>query len=292
MQIFPKAIFILFVGFELAKGSVEKIISPEAVNFSVALVVVLGISIVGKLALCVYNTIMAKRLNSATLKAAAMDSRNDVIMTAVILGATLIEHFLSIRIDGITGLAVSVFILISGGILVKETISPILGNANDERLKGIILEKIKEYPIVIGYHDLMIHDYGPGISFCSIHFEIDKNLDPLYVHEIIDKFEREFLQYGTSLTVHYDPVVIDSAELNKLKHEVVSYLVGVDTRLSIHDFRSIPCSGFTKLFFDLPIPEELQEKKTEIKLGLEKHLNSLNIGRYETEIVFDSFAFN
>ena len=286
------SIIVMFIGFELAKSSIEKIFNPEAINFSVLTLIILLISIVGKLALCFFNYSIAKKIDSTTLKATAMDCRNDVIMTSVILFATLFEYFTSIKIDGYTGLAVAIFIMISGFNLIKETSSPILGKKNDDHLKDLILDKIKEYPIVIGYHDLMIHDYGPGISFCSIHFEIDKNLDPLYVHELIDKFEREIAEYGTSLTVHYDPVITDSKELNILKHAVTNCVVNVDVRMSIHDFRTIPCDGFSKVFFDLALPENLENKKDELKTLIENELNSLGLGIFQAEITFDSIAFN
>lgn len=286
------SIAIIFVGFELAKSSVEKIISHQAVVFSWLSFIVLSVSIVVKILLYFYNLGISKKIQSSTLRTTAIDSRNDAIITSVVLIALIIEKFWSFEIDGYAGLIVACFILFNGISLVKETISPILGKGNDEKLKGIILNKIKEYPIVIGYHDLMIHDYGPGISFCSIHFEVDKNLDPLYVHEIIDKFEREMTEYGTHLTVHYDPVVTDSPKLNMLKHTVMSLLVEYDNRLSLHDFRSIPCDGFTKVLFDLPVPFDLEGKSQEIKSLVEELLNALNDGVYQAEITFDSVAFN
>ena len=204
----------------------------------------------------------------------------------------LIEKLTNFPIDGYMGTLIAIFVAYSGIKLTIETISPILGKKDDGELKNKIIEKIKEYPIVIAYHDLMIHDYGPGVSFCSIHFEIDKNLDPLYVHELIDKFEREFLSIGVNLTVHYDPVITDSEELNTLKHAVTSTLVEIDNRLSIHDFRSIPCDGFVKVFFDVPLPLDIENKKDEITSSVNTSLNSLNIGVYEAIITFDSEAFN
>ena len=163
---------------------------------------------------------------------------------------------------------------------------------NDATLRDKIIEKIKDYPEVIGYHDLMIHDYGPGISFSSIHFEIDRAHDPLYIHELIDKFEREFLDQGINLTVHYDPVVTDSPELNALKLTVTASLSNIDSRLTLHDFRSIPCDGFIKLFFDVPLPEELEGKEKEIKKLIERDLNANSDTKYLAEITFDPLAFN
>ncbi len=289
---FIVSLLIVMVGFELAKSSIEKIISPESIVFSSVTVIVLAVSMVAKFSLSIYNDKMAKKLNSSVLKATATDCRNDVIMTSVVLIALIFEHLTSFNIDGYVGLAVSIFIFISGISLVKETSSPILGNRNDDKLKNIILEKIKEYPIVIGYHDLIIHDYGPGISFCSIHFEIDKNHDPLYVHEIIDKFEREINQYGTSLTVHYDPVVTDDEQLNLLRHALISALTSRDNRLSFHDLRSIPCDGFTKIFLDVALPPNLENQKQEISVLIEDCANSLSSTVYQAEITFDSDAFN
>lgn len=286
------AVMVIFVGFELAKSSIEKIITPEPIIFSLAIVIVLALSIVIKFSLAVFNFKTARRIDSDTLKAAAIDCRNDAIITTFVLIATIIEKITAVSIDGYTGLLVALFILYSGIVLTKETVSPILGRKNNTDLKQKILEKIKEYPVVIGYHDLMIHDYGPGISFCSIHFEIDKNHDPLYVHELIDKFEREFLALGVTLTVHYDPVVTDSEELNQLKHASLCCLVNIDTRLSLHDFRCIPCDGFTKVFFDIPLPDDLKNKKDELINAVSQTVNSINTKKYIAEITFESVEFN
>ncbi|MBO5714287.1 MAG: cation transporter, partial [Clostridia bacterium] len=289
---FVISVAIIFVGYELVKSSIEKIISSQAVVFSIITVAVLAISILVKIILYFYNITVSKKINSTSLKTTAMDCRNDAIITAAVLIAIVIEKFTSVSIDGYMGLLVAIFILINGIKLVKETVTPLLGGKCDSRLRDIILSKLPDYPIVIGYHDLMIHDYGPGVSFCSIHFEIDKNLDPLYVHELIDKFEREMLAYGTSLTVHYDPVETDSPELNLLKHAVVGLLVELDNRLSIHDFRSIPCDGFTKVFFDVAVPIDFKIEKDKLKQLVEEKINSLNDTIYQAEITLDSVVFN
>ncbi len=286
------SIMILFVGFELIKSSIEKIINPTPIDFSVTTVIILGIAIATKLGLAIYNKRISKLIDSDTLNATATDCFNDSIITTTVLIATLIEKFTGVNIDGYTGLLVAIFILYSGIMLTKETVSPILGKKSDSGLKQKILDKIKEYPVVIGYHDLMIHDYGPGISFCSIHFEIDKNHDPLYIHELIDKFEREFLAIGVTLTVHYDPVVTDSEELIELKHAVITSLIDYDTRLSIHDFRTIPCDGFVKVFFDLSLPDDLVNKKEHLKQLVDNALNKLSSIKYQAEITFDSADFN
>jgi cation diffusion facilitator family transporter len=283
---------VILVGFELGKSSIEKIFAPVPVVFSIISMVILGVSAIVKLALFIFNTKVSKAINSDALKATAIDCRNDAIITTAVIIAMVIEKLTTFPIDGYMGTLIAIFVAYSGIKLTIETISPILGKKDDGELKNKIIEKIKEYPIVIAYHDLMIHDYGPGVSFCSIHFEIDKNLDPLYVHELIDKFEREFLSIGVNLTVHYDPVVTDSPELNLIKHTVTTELVNFDNRLSIHDFRSIPCDGFTKVFFDLPLPEDLKDQKQNITSRINNVLNGINDVKYSAEITFDSEAFN
>lgn len=289
---FVISFLILFVGFELAKSSIEKIINPQETFFNILVAIILLVSIIVKLALCIYNFRASKKLKSDVLKAIAIDCRNDVIITSVVLASAVIEYFFSLKIDGYTGLLVSLFIMYSGIKLVCETISPLLGKTDNEDLKQKILSRVKEYPIVIGYHDLMIHDYGPNKSFVSIHFEIDKNHDPLYVHELIDKFEREFLQEGIIVTVHYDPVVTDSQELNELKHLVIMALVEYDVRLSLHDFRCIPCDGFKKVFMDVPLPDDMMEKKQYIREIVEQSINAKADCRYCAEITFDTYSFN
>lgn len=289
---FVISFLVLFVGFELAKSSIEKIINPQPTHFSLLIAIILGVSIVAKLSLSLYNSKVSKKLNSDAFKATAIDCRNDAIITATVLASSLVEYYSNLMIDGYVGLLLSLFIMYGGIKLVGETISPLLGKKNNEELKQKILEKLKDYPIVIGYHDLMIHDYGPSKAFVSIHFEIDKNHDPLYVHEIIDKFEREFLQEDIILTVHYDPVVTDSEELNVIKHLVISALVERDVRLSLHDFRCIPCDGFTKVFMDIPLPDDMANNKQEIKELVEKAINNNQERRYSAEITFDSYSFN
>ena len=289
---FVVSITVLLVGFELLKSSVEKIITPEPIEFSVVAVVILAVSILGKLGLSIYSKIIGDKIDSDALRASAIDSRNDVIITVAVLVCVILDRFVNFPIDAYEGVAVSIFILYSGIKLVKETISPILGGKNDEKIKNAIIEKIKEYPIVVGYHDLMIHDYGPGVWFCTIHFEIDKNEDVLYVHELIDKFEREFLKDGITLTVHYDPVVTDSEEINLIKSVLTSALNSYDKRLTFHDLRCISCDGHTKVFLDVPIFEDMVDDKTAISCAIQTALNSIEGVNYLALITYDSASFN
>ncbi len=211
------AVMIMLIGLELAKSSMEKILNPTAVAFSGIAVAVLLASIGVKLWLFLFNRKLGKLISSTTLEATAQDSRNDCVSTLAVLGAAAVEHFLNIRIDGFVGLGVAVFILISGWGLAKQTISPLLGEAASPELRELIVDYIIHQPQVLGHHDLMVHDYGPGHRFASIHVEMDAGDDPLYCHEIIDDMERECLQsHNIHLVIHYDPVITDDPEMNRI----------------------------------------------------------------------------
>ena len=287
------AAMILFIGFELAKSSVEKIFNPQAVDFTwVTLGVLLG-SMAVKLWLSLFNRRLGKRIDSETLMATAADSRNDVIATAAVLVSALVEKFSGWHIDGFMGLAVALFILYSGIGLAKDTISPLLGEAAGPELQEQILDRIRSEKRVLGYHDLMVHDYGPGRRFASVHVEMDRNEDPLLCHELIDNLERECLQsHGIHLVIHYDPVVTDDPELDRMRDAVAAALKQIDDRLSLHDFRMVQGTGHTNLIFDVALPEDLMGKKAEIKTQLDQKLNQNAPCTYFTVITFDPAAFN
>lgn len=287
------AAMILVIGFELAKTSVQKILAPSPVAFSPIAVLVLAASIAVKLWLCLFNTKLGSRIGSATLAATAADSRNDCISTGAVLIATVFEHFTHLCIDGYVGLAVAVFILVSGWNLAKDTISPLLGEAADPELREKIVDHIRANPNVLGFHDLMVHDYGPGQRFASIHVEMDKNEDPLFCHELIDDMERECLEkHGVHLVIHYDPVVVGDPELDRMRALVSGILQVKDPRLSIHDFRMVPGNGHTNLIFDVALPADLRGEEDAIRLALEKALNALGGMTYYAVITFDPAAFN
>jgi divalent metal cation (Fe/Co/Zn/Cd) transporter len=191
------------------------------------------------------------------------------------------------------GLAVAVFILYSGIGLAKDTISPLLGEAAGPELQEQILDQIRSEKRVLGYHDLMVHDYGPGRRFASVHVEMDRREDPLLCHELIDDLERECLEsHGIHLVIHYDPVVTDDPELDRMKAAVTEALKQIDGRLSLHDFRMVQGSGHTNLIFDVALPEDLAEKKGEIKARLDQTLNQDAPCTYFIVITFDPTAFN
>lgn len=282
------AVMILFIGLELGKSSVEKLIDPEPIEFSFTAVWVLFASILVKLFMMLFNLKMGRRINSNALLATAADSRNDVMTTSAVLAASIVEHFYDVRIDGVMGIAVSLFILYSGIRLAGETMSPLLGEGANPELQKQITDYINGCPMVLGCHDLMVHDYGPGRRYASIHVEIDKNEDPMACHARIDRMERECLKnYGTHLVIHYDPVVTDDPEVNSTKRLVNTIIKVRDSRLTIHDFRMVDDGESVKMSFDMILPEDLRGQEQSIKETVEKALNSLDSKKYYADITFD-----
>ena len=282
------AVMILFIGLELGKSSVEKFIDPEPIEFSFTAVWVLFASILVKLFMMLFNLKMGRRINSNALLATAADSRNDVMTTSAVLAASIVEHFYDVRIDGVMGIAVSLFILYSGIKLAGETMSPLLGEGANPELQKQITDYINGCPMVLGCHDLMVHDYGPGRRYASIHVEIDKNEDPMACHARIDRMERECLKnYGTHLVIHYDPVVTDDPEVNSTKRLVNTIIKVRDGRLTIHDFRMVDDGESVKMSFDMILPEDLRGQEQSIKETVEKALDSLDSKKYYADITFD-----
>ena len=279
------AVMILFIGLELGKSSVQKFINPEPIEFSFTAVWVLFASILVKLFMMLFNLKMGRRINSNALLATAADSRNDVMTTSAVLAASIVEHFYDVRIDGVMGIAVSLFILYSGIKLAGETMSPLLGEGANPELQKQITDYINGCPMVLGCHDLMVHDYGPGRRYASIHVEIDKNEDPMACHARIDRMERECLKnYGTHLVIHYDPVVTDDPEVNSTKRLVNTIIKVRDGRLTIHDFRMVDDGESVKMSFDMILPENLRGQEQSIKETVEKALNSLDSKKYYADM--------
>ena len=284
---------ILVIGFELGKTSVEKILNPTDVLFSVPVCIVLVGSILVKLWLFLFNRYLGKMVNSQALLATAADSRNDTVSTLAVLVALIVGTVFHLRIDGIMGLAVAAFILYSGVNMAKETISPLLGENASPPLRQQIVELVNACPEVLGYHDLMVHDYGPGQRFASMHVEMDQQADPLVCHELIDNLERACLRsYNVHLVLHYDPVVTGDAQLDRMRTVVLELLQQQDARITIHDFRMVQGKGHTNLIFDMALPADLMGKHKAIKAKLDADLQNLNEGTYYTVVTFDLATFN
>ena len=282
------AVMIIVIGFELAKSSVTAIFSPVPVEFSPLTMAVLVGSLLMKLWLSGFNRKLGRLIDSRAVLAASADSRNDCIATGAVMIAGLVEMLWNIRVDGFMGLAVALFILWSGWNLAKETISPLLGENASPELRELILDYVSAQPKVLGCHDLMVHDYGPGQRFASLHVEMDMREDPLYCHELIDDMERECLRnHNVHLVIHYDPVVTDDPELNARKEQVAELLAQRDPRLKLHDFRMVKGFSLTNLVFDVTLPVDLRGQEAAIRAELEEKLNENSRVRYYAVITFD-----
>ncbi|MBQ8378733.1 MAG: cation transporter [Oscillospiraceae bacterium] len=287
------AAMILIIGFQLAKSSIEKIINPTDVNFTKALGIVMIISILGKFWLYLFNRKIAKKISSTSISATADDARNDVITTTAVLQGIVIAQVIGINLDGYIGVVVSLFIFISGINTAKETISPLLGAPADEELVKMISDNMLEYDSrILGIHDLMVHDYGPGQRFASVHAEIDRNEDVMSAHELLDNIERMFLEeHRIQMVIHYDPIVTDDQELNKMKAVILEEIAEIDEKFKIHDFRMVKGNEHTNLIFDMVIPRSYEGKQLEIKAMLDKKLSEYE-HKYYTVITFDFESFN
>lgn len=281
------AMLILVIGFELAKTAADKIIHPTPVETTPTAIWILLGSVAAKLAMMAYNLHVGRKINSKVLLATAADSRNDAVTTSAVLVAAWVQWRTGLQIDGITGLAVSGFVLLSGISMAKQTISPLLGEGADPELQEQLTRFIQSQPLVIGCHDLMVHDYGPGRCYASIHVEMDQNVNALVCHEVIDRLERSCLsRFGVNMVIHFDPVANDP-ETARLK-QLVSTIVKIrDPRLELHDFRTVVQEEVTRLLFDLKVPEDLQNQKEELRNTLDEAIHTLDPGRYSLEITFD-----
>lgn len=283
---------VLIIGFELGKSSVGKILSPEPMAFNGIMVPVLIASVLVKLWLFLFNRKLGKLVDSKALLATASDSRNDCVATMAVLLAAMVERYTGFVLDGYIGLAVSAFILFSGICLARDTVSPLLGENASPELQSLIVDYVSKHPKVLGYHDLYVHDYGPGRRFASLHVEMDSREDPLMCHEIIDDLEREcFSSHGIQLVIHYDPIVTNDPELDRLHRLVNAAIKGYDPRLTTHDFRMVQGSGHTNLIFDVALPDDLRKCEKEIRQCLQDRL-ALENKTYYTVITFDSAAFD
>lgn len=260
------AVMILVIGVELMKGSVEKILHPTPVAFSWPLMLVLVCSIAVKLWMSAFNRRIGRRIGSKTLMATAEDSRNDVIATSVVLLATVAGHLTGFMLDGWLGAAVAAFILFSGFMLVKETIDPLLGGAVGAEQVERIRKKLMSYPGVLGTHDLIVHDYGPGRQFASVHIEMDAQRDPVESHDLIDNIERDFFtEEKLHLVIHYDPVALDDPRVQVMREFISGIAACIHPDMSIHDLRLVPGPTHVNVVFDCTVPYEVKLDGDDIK---------------------------
>ncbi len=249
------SLVILLMGVELGQSSLEKILHPQAVEFSPLAVGILVVSIAVKLYMSLYNRTVGKRIDSAAMRATAADSISDCLATTAVLAGTLIGHFFHLSIDGWCGGAVACFILWTGLNAARDTISPLLGQPPTAEFVAEVERQVLSHPEIIGVHDLIVHDYGPGRRYLSIHAEVPASGDILVLHDVVDTVERELKhQLGCFATIHMDPVVNDGGLTDETRRQVAGLVQSVDPSITIHDFRMVPGPTHTNLIFDVVVP--------------------------------------
>lgn len=272
------SVLILLMGIELVKSSVSKIFHPVGIKFEITALLILMISIGMKMWMYFFNRSLGKRIKSSTLFATATDSRNDVIATSAVLAGCIVHKIFGINVDGYIGLAVAIFILYSGIGIAKDTVTLLLGKEADEDLVRQINDIIMSHDKVLGFHDLLIHDYGPGKCYASVHVELSAEENALDCHNILDEMEREIAkQLNVQLVIHYDPVIINDSEWNQLKNRVTEILAEINQTFSMHDFRLVRDDIQTKILFDLVIPYSMDGQQQQLKEKIEEKLKNNDI---------------
>ena len=271
------SLMILLVGVELGKSSIEKILRPEAVEFSPVSVAILAASILVKLWMGRFNRTLGRRIGSAAMEATAADSLSDVAATSAVLAGTLIGHFAQLSVDGWFGAAVAVFILRAGWGAARDTVDPLLGSAPDPELVRAIHDLVLSHPQVTGMHDLVIHDYGPGRRLCSFHAEVPQDADILDAHDAIDHIEREIKEkFGIETTVHMDPIATADEKVNQLRRQVADLARVVEPEMTIHDFRVVRGPTHTNVIFDAVVPHKCRLTDEEVLQRLRQAVSALD----------------
>ena len=257
---------IILMGVELGKASIEKIIEPAQVKFSLLTAAILSASILVKLYMALYNSRIGKRLNAVTMKAMAKDSLSDAVATSVVLMSMIVAKLADIAIDGYCGVVVAAFILFTGITAARDTISPLLGQKPDSEFIEEVMRIVNAHKEIIGTHDLVVHDYGPGRLMITLHAEVDANMDILVAHDAVDNIENELREkLGCSAVVHMDPIVTDDVETNATREEIKRVVSNIDSRMTIHDFRMVPGPTHTNVIFDVAVPFDTDMDDDELR---------------------------
>ena len=268
-------ILILVLGFETAKESISKVIHPGSIDFRIASVIILLISIIVKFWMYAYNKKLSKTYDSSLLEATALDSISDVCGTTAVLVSTLLSPVLHFNLDGYMGIVVSGIILYGAYGLLRDMINSLIGEAPDPELVHNIVDRIMAHPAILGVHDMMLHNYGPNKIFASAHVEVDSSKDIFETHDHIDNIEREVKEnMNIDLVLHIDPVKVNDPETELYRAKVVKAIHQIDPKWGFHDFRIVSGPTHVNLVFDLVIPFEEKYSQEEIEDMLLKHIQS------------------
>ena len=269
---------ILLMGYELAKDSIKKILTPQETEFSFLVLGILAVSICVKIYMFYYNQSVGKKIDSAVMLATAKDSLSDSAATGVVLISALVSHYTSLKIDGYCGFLVALLIFYAGYSAAKDTLNPLLGQKASEEFEQEIEDLVMAHSEICGIHDLFVHDYGPGRQIISLHAEVPADSDIMIIHDVIDNIENELrLKLGCDATIHMDPIVTNDEHVTEMKNVIIQIIKELDERLNIHDFRMVEGQSHTNLIFDVVAPfrfyledEELVKEifaRTQKKLG-------------------------
>ena len=278
---------IVLMGVELAKTSLDKIFHPEEISFSWITPAVLGISILVKLWICFFNRKMGDKIDSAVLRATAMDSLSDVAATSAVLAGFVIGYWARVNLDGYLGVLVALFILYTGVSTAKGTLDLLLGEAPDPEFVKQIQQEVLSYPEIIGVHDLIVHNYGPGHSVVSLHAEVPCDVDILKIHDTIDNAERDLKKkFDCEVVIHMDPIITDDKETNEIHQKLSSIVRLLDSRVTIHDFRMVKGPTHTNLIFDIVVPHQFRLTDDQVVESLRQAVKALD-ARYEIVVNVD-----
>ena len=282
---------ILLMGVELAKSSFDKILHPEEVTFSALALVILAVSVAVKLYMWHYNRRIGGKIRSAAMEATASDSLSDAAATSAVLLAMLIGRWTGLAVDGYVGMVVALFILFSAYKAAKETLSPLLGQAPDPELVQHIRDIVEEHDTVVGIHDLVVHDYGPGRQRVSLHAEVPASGDILQLHDVIDNIERELHEkLHVQAVIHMDPIVTDDETVDALRRQVAELVRQVEPRMTVHDLRVIRGTTHTNLVFDAVLPLDAAITPAEAGRRIREKVAELDGDYYAVVTVEHSFT--
>lgn len=260
------SVIIILVGVELFRGSVDKIINPTGIDSSPVAIAILAVSVLIKGYMFFYNRGVGRKINSAGMKATALDCIGDAVATLVVLVSTVISNFTSLQIDGWCGILVSLFIVFAGIRSVKETVDPLLGMPPEKEFVDNVEKIVMSYDMIIGIHDLIVHDYGPGRIVVSLHAEVSGKEDIFVLHDVIDNAEQRLAEeMGCIAVIHMDPVETDNEISNGMRDAVCAIVCEYNSEATVHDFRMVPGVSHTNLIFDVVIPHNVRKTDNEIK---------------------------
>lgn len=278
---------IILVGFELLKSSVDKIINPTETTFNTVAIIILVSSVLIKFYMFFFNKKLGKAVNSQALTATAFDCLGDVVSTTAVLISAVISVAFEINIDAYIGLAVSVMIMYAGIKSIKETLDPLLGMPPEEEMVKGIEQTVLEYNDFTGIHDLIVHNYGPGRIFVSLHVEVPENIDIIKCHEEIDECEKRLTEkFNAHITIHYDPIATNNEKVATIKAEILERLKEKHNEYSLHDFRMVEGESTINLIFDVVVPTELKISDSEVKNEVANICKSINL-KYNPVITVD-----